>query len=258
MREVLLSIAGYDPTSGAGVILDINVFQRLGFMGMGIITSLTVQNTQRVENIYCPPPNHLWNQYDSLQKDVRIFGLKVGMLGCRQNINPIGRILSQNSHIPRVVDPIVKSSSRAWLLEKEAIPDYLNAIAGHTDLITPNVEEAGMIVGKRIKTFEMMREAAVKIHELCGAPCLITGGHFQKEAVDILFDGNDHHIFSHKWYDVRVHGTGCFLSASLLAFLRKGNTIKEACQQAIGLTQRMIQNSVCIGHGQKLFTFSDK
>src|SRR5210317_272295 len=119
MNKILLTIAGYDPTSGAGAVLDINVFQHFGFMGMGILTSITAQNTLQVSKIYCPPSSLITDQYKALGNDIRISGLKIGMLGCKKNISPVTDILSLNSLIPRVVDPVFQSSSGAWLLERE-------------------------------------------------------------------------------------------------------------------------------------------
>ncbi|MGD2245440.1 MAG: bifunctional hydroxymethylpyrimidine kinase/phosphomethylpyrimidine kinase [Candidatus Aminicenantes bacterium] len=257
MRKVLLTIAGYDPTSGAGAVLDINVFQHLGFAGMGILTSLTAQNTRQVQKVICPPQDSLWNQYQTLEEDVFISGIKVGMVGCATNIPQIGRILSLHTRIPRIVDPVFLSSSGTWLLKKQAIPDYLKAVSGQTDLITPNAREAALVTGLRVKSLEDMQTAAEQIHHLTQIPCLVKGGHLEKETADVLYDGESLHIFKNRRLDVRVHGTGCFLSSSLLAFLCKGEALKTACQKAIDLTHKKMRQSVKVGHGQQLFAFFD-
>ncbi len=255
MKKVLLTIAGYDPTSGAGTVLDINVFQDLGFIGMGLITSLTAQNTQQVRKVYCPPPNMIMNQYESLGDDVKLHGIKVGMLGCKKNISAVANILSLNSLIPRVVDPVFQSSSGTWLLEPEAISGYIKAFAGQITVLTPNAQEAAHITGFQVKTLREMKRAAMKIFKLCLAPCLITGGHLEKETTDLLYDGKNHHIFKHKKIDAGVHGTGCFLSSAILAYLSRGETLKKACHLAINKTHAHIERSVRIGHGQNLFSF---
>ncbi|MCJ7579628.1 MAG: bifunctional hydroxymethylpyrimidine kinase/phosphomethylpyrimidine kinase [Candidatus Aminicenantes bacterium] len=254
MNKILLTIAGYDPTSGAGAVLDINVFQHLGFTGMGIITSLTAQNTMQVSKVYCPPPNLILDQYKSLGDDVKLSGIKVGMLGCKKNISPVTKILSLNSLIPRVIDPVFQSSSGTWLLEPAAIPNYIKAIAGQITILTPNAHEAGLITGFQVKTLKEMERAAKNIHELCEAPCLITGGHFEKEIADLLFDGENTHVFKHKKIDAGVHGTGCFLSSALLSYLCRGEAINNACQLAINRTYSNITRSVRTGHGQNLFS----
>ncbi len=254
-KKVLLTIAGYDPTSGAGAVLDINVFQDLGFTGMGVITSLTAQNTRQVSKVYCPPPNLIIDQYKSLGNDIKLCGIKVGMLGCKKNISPVAKILSRNSSVPRVIDPVFQSSSGTWLLEPEAIPDYMKAIAGQITVLTPNAQEAALISGVQVNTLREMERAAKKIYELCNAPCLITGGHFEKETSDLLYDGKDFHVFKHKKIDAEVHGTGCFLSSALLSYLSKGEALKKACHLAINKTLTSIGRSVRIGHGQNLFSF---
>ncbi len=255
MKKTLLTIAGYDPTSGAGTVLDINVFQDLGFFGMGIITSLTAQNTQKVSKVYCPPPNMIMNQYESLGDDVKLFGIKVGMLGCKKNISTVANILSRNSLIPRVVDPVFHSSSGTRLLEPDAISGYIKALAGQITVFTPNAHEASLITGFQVKTLREMKIAAKKIFKLCLAPCLITGGHLEKETTDVLYDGKNHHVFEQKKIDVEVHGTGCFLSSALLAYLSRGEVLKEACHLAINKTHAHIKRSVRIGNGQNLFSF---
>lgn len=254
MKKVLLTIAGYDPTSGAGAVLDISVFYYLGFMGMGVLTSLTAQNTRQVSNVYCPPAKLIINQYNSLGDDVKLSGIKVGMLGCKKNISPVAHILSRNSSIPRVIDPVFKSSSGTWLFEPDAIPDYIRAIAGHITILTPNAFEATLITGYEVRTLREMEKAAKKIHDICKAPCLITGGHFEKEASDLLFDGKDHHVFKHKKIKTSVHGTGCFLSSALLSYLSRGEALKKACHLAINLTHSHIKHSLRIGFGQNLFS----
>ncbi len=254
MNKVLLTIAGYDPTSGAGVVLDINVFQHLGFTGMGIVTSLTAQNTQQVSRVYCPSSNFIMDQYKSLGEDVQLFGIKVGMLGCKKNISSVANILSKNSLIPRVIDPVFQSSSGTWLLEPDSIPDFLSAIAGQMTVLTPNVLEAALITGNKVKNLRDMEKAAKKIHTLCKAPCLITGGHLKKETIDLLFDGKNFHVFMHKKIKTEVHGTGCFLSSALLSYLSRGETIIRACQLAIDKTYANIKRSVRTGHGQNLFS----
>lgn len=255
MEKVLLTIAGYDPTSGAGVVLDINVFQHLGFTGMGVITSLTAQNTQQVHKVYCPPPNMIMNQYRSLGDDVKLYGIKVGMLGCKRNIPAVSNILSRNSLIPRVVDPVFQSSSGTWLLEPKAISEYIKAIAGQITVLTPNAQEAALIAGFQVKTLREMKKAAVKIFKLCLAPCLITGGHLEKETTDVLYDGKNHHVFKKTKIDAMVHGTGCFFSSALLAYLSRGEVLKKACHLAINKTHAHIESSVRIGKGQNLFYF---
>jgi hydroxymethylpyrimidine kinase/phosphomethylpyrimidine kinase len=161
MKNILLSVAGFDPTSGAGVSLDLKVFEFLGFQGMAVLTSLTSQNTERVKKVHCILPEFLEDQYETLKADVSISGIKVGMVGCGENIPVIKKILRNNPDVPRIVDPVFKSSSGAWLTEQEAIPDYISDIKGNISLLTPNMEEANLISGIKIRAEEDMKKASI-------------------------------------------------------------------------------------------------
>jgi hydroxymethylpyrimidine/phosphomethylpyrimidine kinase len=255
MKKILLSIAGYDPTSGAGVTLDISTFNYLGFHGMGILSSLTVQNTEKVQKVQCLSSELLRNQYEILMQDVALAGIKIGMIGCKENISPVSKILSMNRDIPCVIDPVFKSSSGLWLLEKSAVKDYTKKIHGKADLITPNIEEASLISGMKIVQEENMQEAAERIYSLSGIPCLLKGSHLKSTSKDILYDGN--RFYSFKWKKIRkkVHGTGCFLSSCILGYLASDKPLNEACQLAVQATSEAVRNAARIGHGQSIITF---
>lgn len=251
-QKILLSVAGHDPTSGAGVSLDLKVFQLLDFQGMAVLTSITSQNTKSVKRVHCLPPGLLWDQYQALSEDVSFSGIKVGMVGCGKNIQIVKRILADNPNIQKVVDPVFKSSSGTWLLERESIPNYISEIRGKASLLTPNLEEASMISGVKIESLEDMRKAAKNIHSHSSIPCFIKGGHFLRQMVNLLYDGNKFHLFKKEKLKKKVHGTGCFLSSSLLAYLAKGNSLEKACLQATQLTHKAIKNAIQIGHGQHI------
>lgn len=255
MKKILLSVAGFDPTSGAGLTLDQNVFLSMGFHGVGILTAVTVQNTKEVKKIHCHSPDFLWKQYLCLCQDLTLSGIKVGMVGSRKNIPLIFKILSEHSDIPRVVDPVLKSSSGYWLLEKKAIFEYIAEISGQASLLTPNLEEAQLLSGIKIKHIEEMKKAAEKIFSLSKIPCFIKGGHFKDEALDLLFDGDDFHTYRKENLKKTVHGTGCYLSSSLLGYLVKGNSLEKACLFATRLIQDAIKKAIPIGHGQHIISF---
>jgi hydroxymethylpyrimidine/phosphomethylpyrimidine kinase len=254
MKKNLLSLAGFDPTSGAGASLDLRVFQRLGFRGMSVLTSLTSQNTENVKEVHCLPQEFLKSQYEALREDVSISGIKVGMVGCGQNMPIIKEILSDNPAVPRVVDPVLKSSSGYWLIEREAIPNYLSDLKGNASLLTPNREEAGLLSGMKVQNEEEMKRAAEKIYSLISIPCLITGGDSSKKSTNLLYDGENFYLFKKEKLKKKVHGTGCCLSSSLLAYLVKGNSLEKACHLATEFTHRAIQNALRVGRGQHLIS----
>jgi hydroxymethylpyrimidine/phosphomethylpyrimidine kinase len=254
MKKILLSVAGFDPTSGAGVSLDLRVFQHLGFHGMSILTSLTAQNTEKVKEVHCLPREFLKSQYEALQEDVFISGIKVGMVGCGENMPIIKDILRDNLAVPRVVDPVLKSSSGTWLIEREAIPEYISVIKGKASLLTPNREEASLLSGMRVQTEEEMKQAAEKIYSLSSIPCLITGGDLSTKNANLLYDGRSFHLFKKEKIKKKVHGTGCCLSSSLLAYLVNTNSLEKACHLATELTHGAIQNALQVGRGQHILS----
>jgi hydroxymethylpyrimidine/phosphomethylpyrimidine kinase len=253
-KKVLLTVAGFDPASGAGLSLDLKVFSRYGYYGMAVITSLTVQNSQGVKKIHCPSPRFVWDQYKHLQEDVDFSGIKVGMLGSEDNILTVSKILSDNPEKPRIIDPVFKSSSGSWLLEKKSIQVYMDKIKGKASLLTPNLMEAEWISGLRIQKKEEMLRAAEKIYALTQIPCLIKGGHLEGENVDILFDGKRFNHFRSQKLKKTVHGTGCFLSSAILCFLASGLPLDRAISSATKATREAMKKTIRIGKGQEIFS----
>ena len=145
MIPILLSIAGYDPTGGAGLLLDIRVFNSLGWEGMGIATAVTAQNTSRVLDVVPLSRVSLVRQYAALKDDVSVAGIKTGMLGSRKHLAAVGRILEESAGRPVVVDPVLGSSSGFPLFEESGLKDYLPFLKGRASIITPNIPEAELL-----------------------------------------------------------------------------------------------------------------
>ncbi len=255
MRKILLSAAGFDPSSGAGVGLDLRVFAEFGFEGMAVLTSLTAQNSSGVRMVRPIPPTFLWEQYSALSAELTFSGIKVGMIGTVKNAEVVARILTKSGKIPRVVDPVMRSSSGAWLLEKRRIGFYLRAIREKASVLTPNLDEASHISEIKIKNRDQMKEAAKKIFDTIGFPCLIKGGHLPRKAIDVLFDGRDISVFEHEKIRRDVHGTGCLFSSSLLCFLAQGTNLGVGCNLAGEFTLEEMRRAVKIGRGRSYFSF---
>jgi hydroxymethylpyrimidine/phosphomethylpyrimidine kinase len=235
------------------VLQDVAVFRRLGFLGAGVLTAVTAQNSRRVRDVRCLGGRFLLSQYETLIRDVSPSGIKVGMLGCRRNIRALGRILAERRDLPIVVDPVFRSSSGRWLLEKEAIPSYLASIKGRISVLTPNLEEAWLISGRRPLNPEAMEEAARRIGDRVSAPCLVKGGHLARGVADVLYDGRRSYFFPHEKVRRHVHGTGCVLSSSLLSYLALGKPLVEACGLAIDFTTSALPKAVRLGRGRRVF-----
>jgi hydroxymethylpyrimidine/phosphomethylpyrimidine kinase len=257
MKKVLLSMAGFDPTGGAGILLDMKVFQWLGYQGVAVISAQTVQNTRGVERIAHVPPDLCWDQYHSLHQDINIDGIKVGMLGFAENIEPLGRILHENPEIPKVVDPVFHASSGEWLLPQNAIADFMRILKGRISLLTPNLHEASLITGMEVTDLAGMEKAARQIFAEYKIPVLVKGGHLGSPVIDLLYEGTSSVTFQNRRIAGEVHGTGCCLSSAVLSFLAAGHPLKKACREAIDFTHVLIKSSQKLGQGKRVFVFPD-
>jgi hydroxymethylpyrimidine/phosphomethylpyrimidine kinase len=252
----LISIAGWDPSGGAGVLLDLRVFERLGHRGFGVLTAVTAQDPGRVAGVFPVTARAVSAQFVRLTEGREIDGLKVGMLGTAANLRAVARILERHPGRPRVVDPVLRSSSGAVLLEKKAWPLFLEAFEGRADLLTPNLDEAAVLSGRPVRNVAEMKRAAEKIHLRSGLPCLVKGGHLEAQAVDILFDGREFTAFAHPRVARNVHGTGCFLASAILCYLAEGRPLKEACGLGIFRTGQAIRAAGPTGSGVWVFDLS--
>jgi hydroxymethylpyrimidine kinase/phosphomethylpyrimidine kinase len=252
MVRILLSIAGFDPSGGAGALMDVAVFEAAGFRGMAVLTALTVQNTREVRRIVPLPPGTVMDQYRALAEDVSFRGVKIGMLGSRKNLGAIGRILAGLKGIPVVVDPVFRSSSGADLLPAASVGSFLKTVRGRASLLTPNLDEASLLSGLPVRTPEEMLRAARLIFDRAEVPCLVKGGHLPKTVINVLYDGRKTVVYRSPRVPKDAHGTGCFLSSSILAALAGGSSLVTACADATDLTHKAIRKAVRQAHGRYL------
>src|SRR5512135_1908730 len=155
--KTLLTIAGHDPSGGAGAGLDLRVFERLGFRGAAVLTAVTAQDAVSVKQVHHLPPALVRSQYRALAGRTALAGIKVGMAGSLENLEAAAGILGRHRGLPRVVDPVFLSSSGAALLEKKAAASFLRVIRGTASLLTPNLGEAAVLAGRRVETVEDMK-----------------------------------------------------------------------------------------------------
>src|SRR5467141_1214224 len=187
---VLLTIAGFDPSCGAGVGADLKTFAAHGCYGMAAITSLTVQNTQGVEAVHNTPSAELREQLDVLAKDSEIAAVKIGMLGNRGNAVAVAEFLDAHKFAQVVHDPVMKSSSGRELLDAGGIKFVATELLKRVSVITPNVPEAEILTGLTIKDVADMEAAARKMVEMGAQAVIVKGGHMERP-MDILFDGTE-------------------------------------------------------------------
>jgi hydroxymethylpyrimidine/phosphomethylpyrimidine kinase len=242
-----LTIAGGDPTGGAGVDLDLQVFALHGVHGMAVSTALTVQTTLGVHRVHPSFPEVVGQQLSLLLEDVRPLAIKTGMLATDDVLLRVAGVLDRHS-IPRVVDPILQASDGSYLLERRAWANLVGRIANGAALITPNLPEAEALSGES----DPERAARVLLEQGAGA-VLVKGGHAQGPADDYLLGPEGGCWISGERCDVGpVHGTGCALSAAITARLARGEALEPAVRGAKAFVTRAIERSFAPGKGSRL------
>jgi hydroxymethylpyrimidine/phosphomethylpyrimidine kinase len=249
--KTALTIAGSDPSGGAGIQSDLKTFSRLRVYGMAIIAALTAQNTLGVSGVSEVAPDFLAKQMDAVLSDITPDAAKTGMLLTAAAVE----IVAQKIHYYRVrnvvVDPVMVSTSGTALLTPEAIGTFRRFLVPLAFLITPNLDEARALTGRRIENIEDMEEAALHIHGMGASNVLIKGGHAQGEEItDLFFDGKDFaHLRSARLESSHTHGTGCVLSAAIAAYLALGRSIQEAVRLGKEFVTQAIRDGLAIGGG---------
>ena len=248
---ILLTIAGFDPSCGAGTAADLKTFAAHGCYGVAAITSLTVQNTQSVVDVQNTPSATLRAQLESLANDSDIAAVKIGMLGNRGNAVVVAEFLDAHKFAHVVHDPVMKSSSGTELLDAAGIKYVVAELLKRSTVITPNVPEAEILAGLTIKDVADMEAAARKIVEMGAHAVIVKGGHMDR-AVDVLFDGNE--IFAlagDKNREDTLHGTGCTFASAIAAQLAAGRGLAEAAMLAKAYVTKAIEKAYAIGKGRE-------
>ena len=247
---ILLTIAGFDPSCGAGTCADLKTFAAHGCYGVAAITSLTVQNTQGVEEVHNTPSAILRAQLEALAKDCEIAAVKIGMLGNRGNAVVVAEFLDANKFAHVVHDPVMKSSSGTELLDAGGINYVVAELLKRASVITPNVPEAEILTGLTIKDVADMEAAARKIVEMGARAVIVKGGHME-HAVDVLFDGSELVMLAgERVNEEHLHGTGCTFAAALTAHLAAARSLVEAATLAKAYVTKAIENAYAVGKGR--------
>ena len=254
---VVLSIAGFEPSSGAGVTADIKTIAAHGCYGVACISAMTVQSTAGVRRMETVDPALVTETLQELASDVEIAAVRIGMLGSGKIVKAVADFLSAapgKARLPKIVlDPILKSSSGAHLLDPAGTKLLVERLIPLADVVTPNIDEAAAITGIKVKELDDMKAAAVKLHEL-GAPALvITGGHLDK-AIDLLSfttrRGIEQEIFkAERQRSTSTHGTGCAFATAMACHLALDRGLAEATLLAKTYVSAAITNAQPLGRG---------
>lgn len=246
----LLTIAGSDCSGGAGIQADLKTFAALGGFGMSVITAVTAQNTQGVRDSQDIRPDIVAGQIAAVFDDIRVDGVKIGMVSCTETILAIAQALGRYRTTPIVLDPVMVSKSGFHLLSPDAVDALIHQLFPLATMITPNLPEAELITGMTIQTTGHMREAARRLHDLGSSHVLIKGGHLANEVTDVLFDGSTFREFPGKKIPTpHTHGTGCTLSSAITAYLAQGHLPEKAVALAKEYITECISNALGIGKG---------
>jgi hydroxymethylpyrimidine kinase/phosphomethylpyrimidine kinase len=247
---LLLTIAGFDPSCGAGTAADLKTFAAHGCYGIAAITSLTVQSTVGVEAVHNTPSAELREQLEVLAKDCDIDAVKIGMLGNRGNAVVVAEFLDTHKFAHVVHDPVMKSSSGAELLDTAGINYVVAELLKRCSVITPNVPEAEILTGLVIKDVAGMEAAARKLVELGAHAVIVKGGHMER-AIDVLFDGERvTQLGGDKVTSDINHGTGCTFASAIAAQLAAGRPLVEAAMLAKAYVTKAIERGYPIGKGR--------
>jgi len=251
---IALTIAGSDSGGGAGIQADLKTFAAIGVHGTSAITCLTAQNPRSVLGIQASRTEMVTRQLEAVFTELRPAAAKTGMLFSASIIRAVAHFLESQRFHSLVLDPVMVSTSGAVLLNPGSIRTLVDRLFPLASLVTPNLQEAELICGRKLNSVEHLREAARDLYQKFGVAALVKGGHLKglKEAVDIFYDGKQELLLSAPFiFGVNTHGTGCTYSAAITAHLAKGHSLaaavkeaKEFITQAIAQSQQAAKHSV--------------
>ncbi|MGA8491357.1 MAG: bifunctional hydroxymethylpyrimidine kinase/phosphomethylpyrimidine kinase [Terriglobales bacterium] len=250
---VVLTIAGFDPCSGAGVTADIKTIAAHGCYGVACITGLTVQSTAGVRRVETVDSGLVAETLEELATDVEIAAVHIGMLGSAKMVRTVADFLATHKLANVVLDPILKSSSNADLLDAAGARALAEKLIPLATVVTPNIDEASALTGLPVTDPDQMRDAARKLHEIGASAVVITGGHLDK-AIDLLsFTGNrgiEQEVFkSARLKSNSTHGTGCAFATAVACHLALGRGLPEAVLLAKAYVAAAISNAHPLGRG---------
>jgi hydroxymethylpyrimidine/phosphomethylpyrimidine kinase len=240
-RPVAITIAGSDSGGGAGIQADLKTFLALGVYGTSAITAITAQNTLGVRAVHEVPTAVIADQIDAVIEDIGVDAGKTGMLSSAEIITTVADRIRHWRLERLVVEPVMVAKSGDHLLRADAVHALVSELLPLAMVLTPNLPEAEVLVGRRLTTEADIRQAARDIVAMGARSVMMKGGHRQGDATDVLFDGREFHTFSSERFDTpNTHGTGCTLSAAIAAGLAQGMDLVDA----VGYGKRYVTEAI--------------
>lgn len=245
-----LTLAGSDSGCGAGIQADLKTFAALGVHGTTALTCITAQNPQEVSGVQAIPIQMVRMQLESIVKGFPVTAAKTGMLYSKAVIDLASDFFGSRPPIQLVVDPVMVSTSGSVLLKKDAVLRLEKRLFPLAALITPNLDEASILLKEKVDSVDALYPAAVRLYEKYGRPVLLKGGHLRglKEAADVFVDGKNELLLTAPYISkVHTHGTGCTYSAAITAFLARGFSLEKSVTHAKRYITGAIKSSSRVG-----------
>ncbi len=246
-----LTVAGSDSSAGAGVQADLATFAALGVFGTCAVTAVTVQDTRGVRAVECLSPGLVAAQLEAVLDDVGADAVKTGMLGNGRIVATVSRALAAARVANLVVDPVIRSTSGAELLDPSGVRALRQRLLPLARVMTPNSSEASVLAGVEVVDVRSATEAARRLLRLGARSVVVTGGHLAGEPVDVLADRRGIRRFVGRRVAVEAHGTGCVFSAALAAYLARGAELDEAVARAKRFVEQRLRRAVALGTGRR-------
>lgn len=253
---VVLTIAGTDPSGGAGIQADLRTFQALRVAGASVVTAALAQNSTGVNAIHPLPPRFVALQIDSVAKDTCVAATKIGMLCNERIVSTVANRIGRRGLMNVVLDPVVAAKDGRPLLTPRGLKRLIAELLPRSLVITPNLPEAASLAGVPVENMEGAREAARAIHGLGPRYVIIKGGHSAdaSRSVDLLFDGESFDELTRERIAGKpMRGTGCIFSAALAAFIAKGLSVPEAFREAKAFVTLAISSATQVGKGHPMW-----
>lgn len=239
----LVSIAGFDASSGAGVVRDADTFFSFGFHGIAVPTCTVVQGPGGVERVEASSEDLFRDTLRRATAGVAVKGVKIGVLCDAPHVRMTARFLAKRKGMPVVLDPVLAAKNGIPLISDEGRAACIDSLFEKVTVITPNAEEASAITGIKVGTVKAARKAAERIHSLGPGAVIIKGGHLEGDPVDVLFDGREYLLYRKTRLPRLIHGTGCSFSSALVCFLATGYPLADAFMATQGYLERLFELS---------------
>ena len=247
---VAMTIAGSDSGGGAGIQADLKTFAALGVHGTSALTAVTAQNTQRVTEVLELPVGLIRAQIDAVVDDIGVQAAKTGMLSSAAIIEAVATAIEQHGITNLVVDPVMVAKAGAKLLRDDAVDALRTRLMPLAAVVTPNLPEAGVLLGRAVESLDERRQAARDLLAMGPRAVVVKGGHAGADAVDVFYDGVQMvELDAQRIETANTHGSGCVFSAAITARLAGGSAPLEAVRAAKLFITRAIAEAIEVGHG---------